>query len=357
MTKNHKNYLELAFQLAETNLGKTGLNPSVGCVIVKNDTVLSSGVTSFKGRPHSEFNALNKLKGCSGASLYTTMEPCTHYGKTPPCINIIIKKKIKNVFYGFDDPDIRTYQKAKKILKKNGIKAKLLFSKKFRNFYDSYFVNKKKKIPFVSAKIAVSKDYKTINKKNKWITSNLSRKTVHLIRNKFDCIVSTSKSINFDNALLNCRISGLDNHKPDLFIIDLKLNLRKKLKLNNLLKKRKTHIITLIKNRKKSNVFKKLGYKIIFVKTLGDKKDLNILYNKIFKMGYSRVLVETGLTFLNFLLSNKALNELYIFKSENKLGKHGNNNDTSKYIKKIFPKLPLINIHNDQLVKKRFNNV
>ena len=98
-------------------------------------------------------------------------------------------------------------------------------------------------------------------------------------------------------------------------------------------------------------------YKIIFVKTLAGKKDLNVIYDKIYKLGYSRVLVETGLTFLNFLLSNKALNELYIFKSENKLGKNGNNNDTSKYIKKIFSKLPLINIHNDQLVKKRFNNV
>ena len=90
---------------------------------------------------------------------------------------------------------------------------------------------------------------------------------------------------------------------------------------------------------------------------LWTEKDLNILYEKIYKLGYSRVLVETGLTFLNFLLTNKALNELYIFKSENKLGKNGNNNDTSKYIKKIFSKLPLINIHNDQLVKKRFNNV
>ena len=69
------------------------------------------------------------------------------------------------------------------------------------------------------------------------------------------------------------------------------------------------------------------------------------------------MLVESGLTFLNFLITNKVLNELYIFKSKNKLGKYGNNNNTSKYVKKIFPKLPLININNDQLVTKRFNNV
>ena len=122
MTINHNYYLDLAFHLAEKNLGQTKLNPSVGTIVVKKGSVISSGVTSFKGRPHSEFNALNNLKNCSGASLYTTLEPCTHYGKTPPCTNIIIKKKIKNVFYAFEDPDIRTFKKAKKFLKLKGIK-------------------------------------------------------------------------------------------------------------------------------------------------------------------------------------------------------------------------------------------
>ena len=93
MTSNHNFYLNLAFQLAEKNLGKTKLNPSVGSIVVKNGSVISSGVTSINGRPHSEYNALNKVKNCSGASLYTTLEPCAHYGKTPPCVNIIIKKK------------------------------------------------------------------------------------------------------------------------------------------------------------------------------------------------------------------------------------------------------------------------
>ena len=93
MKKNHSFYLNLAFQLAERNLGKTGLNPTVGSVVVKDFTVISSATTSINGRPHSEFNALNKIKNVVGATLYTTLEPCTHYGKTPPCTNIILKKK------------------------------------------------------------------------------------------------------------------------------------------------------------------------------------------------------------------------------------------------------------------------
>jgi len=354
MTINHNNYLDLAFQIAEANLGQTKLNPSVGTVIVKNGAVISSGATSFKGRPHSEFNALNNLKNCSGATLYTTLEPCTHYGKTPPCINIIVKKKIKNVFYAFEDPDIRTFKKAKKILSRKGIKAKLIQSKKYNEFYKSYFINKKLFTPFVTGKIAISKDYSTISKKDKWITNEVSRNLVHLLRSKYDCILSTSRSINQDDSLLNCRIDGLKNNKPDLFIIDLKLKLKKKLSLNKYLKIRKTFIITSKTHINKTSVYKKLGYKIIFVNKLENKNDLNFLYKKIYKMGYSRMLIETGLTFLNNLIKNKMINELYIFKSSKKLGKNGSNNNTSIFLKKIHPKLLTINLNGDSLLKKEF---
>ena len=129
MKKNHNLYTNLAFNLAEKNLGKTSSNPSVGCVVVKNNSVISSATTSINGRPHAEFNALNRKINFSGASMYTTLEPCTHYGLTPPCTNIIKKKKIKNVFYSFEDPDERTYRKAKKVLrnviKRNKISSKL----------------------------------------------------------------------------------------------------------------------------------------------------------------------------------------------------------------------------------------
>ena len=354
MIKNHNYYLNLAFQLAEKNLGHTKLNPSVGSIIVKNGIVISTGVTSINGRPHSEFNALNNLKNCAGATLYSTLEPCSHYGRTPPCVNIIIKKKIKNVYYAFEDPDKRTFKKAKKILIKNGINCKLIQNNKYDKFYKSYFLNKKLSIPFIGAKIAISKDFFSINKKDKWITNINSRKVAHLLRNNYDGILSTSKSINKDDSLLNCRIDGLNNNKPDLFIIDLKLILKKKLSLNNLLKKRKTYLVTSEKNSQKTNFYKKKGYKIILIKGLKDKDDLKSFYKKIYKMGYARILIETGLTFLNFLIKNKMLNELYIFKSKLKLSKNGKNNDTARYLKKISPKLLTINLNNDKLFKKEF---
>ena len=354
MTINHNFFLNLAFQLAEKNLGQTEKNPSVGSIVVKNNTVISSGLTSVTGRPHAEFNALDKIKNTKGSTLYTTLEPCAHQGKTSPCTNIIIKKKIENVYYAFEDPDKRTYKKAKKILLKKGIIAKLIRSKKYKNFYKSYFINKKFNIPFISAKIAISKDFFTINKKDKWITNIFSRKIAHLIRSRHDGLLSTSKSINYDNSLLNCRINGLDNYKPALFIIDLNLKLKKNLLLNKILKKRITYLITYKSNSKKAQIYKKKGYKIILITSLKNKIDFIFLFKKLYKMGYSRVLVESGLSFFNTLIKNGLINELYIFKSNKKLRKNGKNNTTLKYLKNIQAKQISINLNNDKLYKKEF---
>ena len=354
MTTNHKFFLNLAFQLAEKNLGQTGQNPSVGSIVVKKNTVISSGVTSINGRPHAEYNALSKVKNTTGSTLYTSLEPCIHQGKTPPCTDIIIKKKIKNVFFGLEDPDLRTFKKAKKILNKKGIKVKLIRSKRYDNFYRSYFVNKKFKTLFISAKIAISKDYFTINKKNKWITNIFSRKITHLIRSKHDGIISTSQSINSDNALLNSRIEGFNKYKPDLFIIDLNLKLKKDLLLNKILKKRKTYLITYKTNIKKVQTYKKKGYKFIFINSLETKNDFNLLFKKIYEMGYSRILVETGLTFLNSLIKNRLIYDLYIFHTNYNLKEKGKNNTTLKYLKSISPKTISINLNNDKLYKKEF---
>ena len=117
MRINHSFFSNLAFKIAEKNIGSTNINPSVGCLVVKNNSVISSGVTSVNGRPHAEFNALKKNIDFTDSEMYVTLEPCTHFGLTPPCTEII-KKKIKRVFYCFNDPDVRTYKMAKKELEK-----------------------------------------------------------------------------------------------------------------------------------------------------------------------------------------------------------------------------------------------
>ena len=167
MKTSHNLFLKLAFNIAKTNLGQTKQNPSVGCVVVKNNSVISSACTSINGRPHAEFNALSYKKNFSNSDLYLTMEPCTHKGLTPPCTNLIIKKGIKRVFFAFYDLDYRTARKSKKKLAPHKIKTIKKDSLGFNNFYQSYFLSKIASIPYIDAKIAISKDYYTINKKKK----------------------------------------------------------------------------------------------------------------------------------------------------------------------------------------------
>ena len=352
MKTNHNNFLKLAFNIAKVNLGKTALNPSVGCVVVKNNSVISSGCTSFNGRPHAEFNALKSKKNFKNSDLYVTMEPCTHYGVTPPCTSIIEKKGIKRVFFSFNDVDKRTARKSKIKLTKKKIKVYKKFSHDFHDFYQSYFLIKKKTIPFIDAKIAISKDYFTINKNSEWITNSLSRNRVHLIRSEYDAIISTSKSINKDNSLLNCRLNGFNNNKPDLVIIDL--NLRIKTKLNIFKKdiKRKIFIVTSVLKGKKISYLKRSGVRIIPIKSLKNKNDFINLFKSLKKYAYNRILVESGLIFLNELLKNKLIFNLYIFQSSIKLGKKGRNNTSNNIIKKLkLNKKIKVNLNGDNLYK------
>ncbi len=353
MRINHKFFSKLALNIAEHNLGKTKDNPSVGCVVVKNNSVISTGLTSVNGRPHAEFNALNKKMNFKNAEVYTSLEPCTHYGLTPPCTNIIKKKKIKKVFYSFNDSDKRTSKKAKAILRKNKIKVKKIYFKK-NDFYKSYYLNKTKEIPLVDAKIAISKDNFTIHKKNKWITNRRSRDVAHLLRSKYDSIISTSKSINKDNSLLNCRINGLDNNKPDLIIIDRNLKLKTKLKLFDISKKRKTYIFTTKNNKKKLKYLKNKRLRISIITKLENKKDFQLFFKKIFSLGKRRILVETGLTFLNQLLRLNLVNNLFVFKSDKNIKKNGANNNNLRLIKKYkHNDIVKVDLINDKLFKIR----
>ena len=355
MSQNHNFFSNLAFNIAERNLGKTNKNPSVGCVIVKNNSVISSGVTSINGRPHAEYNALSKKLNFRDADMYVTLEPCTHYGITPPCTNLIKQKGLKKVYYCFEDPDIRTNKKAKKVLNSKIKKIKRIDNRN-KDFYKSYFLNKKNKLPFIDAKIAISKDFSTISKKNKWITNSRSRKVSHLIRSKYDCIISTSASINKDNSLLNCRIKGLNNFKPDLVIIDRKLRLKKKLDLYSLAKKRKTYLFTTLNNSKKISFLKKRNIKVIKLNSLLTKDDFLKLFRKLFQIGKRRILIESGLVFLNQLLKINFINNLYIFKSNTKLKSNGFNNSKKNLIKNLkILKQVNVNLNNDKLLKARIH--
>ena len=172
-SKNDKFYLKLALNLAKQHEGLTSENPTVGCVIVKNNKILSLSKTSINGRPHAEDIAIrlantNDLKG---STMYVTLEPCTHHGKTPPCTDLIIKKKISKIVYGSNDIDKRTANKLKIVLRKHSISTIQIQMNEISAIYKKYFHIRKNKIPYITAKLACSNDYYIYSKKNKNITN------------------------------------------------------------------------------------------------------------------------------------------------------------------------------------------
>ena len=324
-SKNDKFYLKLALNLAKQHEGLTRENPSVGCVIVKDGKILSLSKTSIKGRPHAEANAISLAdkKDLNGSTIYVTLEPCSHYGKTPPCTDLIIKNKISKIVYGSDDIDKRTANKLKIALRNYNISKKQVKMKEIADFYKSYFYIRKNKLPYITGKLACSNDYYIYSKKNKNITNKLSRKTSHLLRYKNDAILMSSKTLNKDNPFLNCRINGLENYSPIKIILDKNLNYKKNL---NIFKNHKKRCIFFYNsfNKKRLSILKKKKIKYYKVNLDNENNlDFTEIKKKLFKLNINYLLIEGGKELTKSLIQKKHINQFFLFKSGKNLNTNG----------------------------------
>ncbi len=325
--QDHIFFMRLALQQAKKTIGNTKENPAVGCIITKSNHVIGAGCTSVNGKPHAELNAVNYSKSIlKNSQLYVTLEPCSHYGKTPPCVMLIIRKKIKKVFFSIKDPDPRSFNKCSKILRSNGIIVNNgLLKNEMEFFYKSYLKFKKRDLPFVTYKLAISKDFYTTNKrKNKWITNEFSRGRVHLMRSNHDCVMTSSKTIINDNPSLTCRIDGLKDRSPSRIILDNKL----KISINSKIIKEANIFNTIVfynkTNAKKIKLLKKLNIKI-FKTSLDNSGHLDLIRSlrKAKQLGFSRIFLESGIKLATSFLKKNLVNDFKIFISNNNLGKNG----------------------------------
>jgi len=340
-------YMSLALNLARQRKGLTGPNPSVGCVIVKNDKIISYGQTGISGYPHAEYNAIKNCKhNLKNSSLYVTLEPCSHYGKTPPCTNQIIKSKIKKVYFSVNDIDVRSSKKAKKILNKRKIIVKKFLLKNHGlKFYKNYFYSKTKQLPYVIGKIACSKD-KYIYAKNKIITNEQSRKVSHLLRYENQGILISSKTLNLDNSKLTCRISGIEKYSPSRIILDKFLKTNKKSFIVKTAKDINTYFFYNKGHKQTIKYFKQKGVHLIKLE-LNENNQFNFksILKKVNDLGIKNLLVEGGKDITLNFLKHDLFNEFYLFKSNNKLGKKGRIN-ISNITKKLTSKFKFKkNIH------------
>jgi diaminohydroxyphosphoribosylaminopyrimidine deaminase/5-amino-6-(5-phosphoribosylamino)uracil reductase len=319
-----KFYMDLALDLANARKGLTGSNPSVGCVIVKNDKIVSIGQTSFNGRPHAEFNAINNsTESLDGSKMYVTLEPCNHHGLTAPCTTAIINSKISEVIYSVRDFDKRVRGKTKKILSLKKIKVKTgLLDYKIEQFYNSYFYNRKNKLPYVTGKIAISKNNLIYSKNNKKITNALSDKFTHYLRYKNDSIMISYKTLNKDNPKLTCRLMNLKKFSPKRIILDNKLDLDIQSYLFKTSNNKNTIIFFNEADKSKVAEFKKSKINLIKSNINKDKKfNIKMIMKKLYKLECRNILIEGGNDLTTFLSKKKLFNEFYLFKSSKKLSK------------------------------------
>ena len=319
-----KEYMKIALNLAIVRRGLTGDNPSVGCVVTKNDEIISIGQTGYSGRPHAEHNAIkNSFIELRGSKMYVTLEPCNHYGLTPPCTNTIIKSGISELIYSMDDIDKKVRGKSFKILSKKNIKVKKgLLKEEAKKVYESYIKNRKKKLPFITAKIAVSKNKLIYSSSIKRITTKKSDKLSHYLRYKNDAIMISSKTLNVDNPRLNCRLKGYEKFSPKRIILDKNLEIRLNSYIFKSAKKDNTIIFYNSSNYKKIKILKKKGFMVI--KSQLDHKglfDLKMILRKLFNHGVRNLLVEGGDKITKKMLKNKLINQFYMFKSLKNLPK------------------------------------
>ena len=316
-------YMELALDLARAREGNTGTNPSVGCVIVKNDEIVSIGQTSNQGRPHAETNAIrNAFVDLKGAKMYVTLEPCSHHGVTPPCTSSIINSKIDEVIYSVIDIDKRVKGKTFKILKSKKINVYTgLLKNKVNEFYTSYFYNRRKKLPFVSGKIAVAKNNLIYSKNKKKITNWRSDKFTHLLRYKNDTILISYKTLNKDNPKLSCRLKNFKKF-PKRIILDNRLETNTKSYIFRTSNKDNTIFFYNEAKKSKISEFKKKKIKIIKSKTDRWKKfDISTILKKLYHLGCRNILVEGGNDLTKDFLKKKIYNRFYLFKSTKILSK------------------------------------
>ena len=324
--KKDKYFISLANNLAQNSLGYTGPNPSVGAVIVKKNEVMSFGSTSRTGRPHAEANALIKLSKHEkkNSTIYISLEPCSHYGKTAPCVNKIVGANIKRVVYSIDDVDARSSGKSYKILKKKKIIVKSnLLNKETRRIYKQYILSKKLNKPYVFGKLAISKDFYIKDKKNFYITNEQSLNTTHILRSKVNCILTTSKTVNADNPKLNCRIQGLEKFSPYIAILDKRLNIKKNSYLIKNAKRNKVYLFYHKYDDTKIKFLKSRKIRLIYTPLYKGNLDFNFILKKLYLLEISSVLVEGGKFLTISLLKNGFFNEFYLFLSSKKLKSRG----------------------------------
>ena len=315
---NDLKYMETAIYLAKKGKGYTSPNPLVGAVVVKNNQIVGKGWHKKAGLAHAEVEAINDAgEKTLESDLYVTLEPCNHFGKTPPCTKKIIQAGIKRVVIGTEDPNPNVCGGGIKYLRDHGINVELgILKKETETLIEDFIWYVKNKTPFVILKSALTLDgnIATSTGDSKWITNKKSRAYVHKLRHKSDAILVGSGTVKNDNPSLTTRINNFATKDPKRIILNSKLTIDKNAKV--LTQKSDNATIMVISediSPKKKKYFKNIGVQIIEVPEKKGLLDITILMQKLGKMGIISLLIEGGARIINSVLIAGIANKVMFF--------------------------------------------
>jgi diaminohydroxyphosphoribosylaminopyrimidine deaminase / 5-amino-6-(5-phosphoribosylamino)uracil reductase len=321
-----ESYIKITLELAKKGMGKVSPNPLVGCIIIKNDRIIGAGYHQGFGGKHAEINAIESAKeNLEGSTIYVNLEPCSHQGKTPPCVEKIIENKIGKVVIGTMDMNPLVSGTGIRKLKRAGVDVKVgVLEKECIQLNRFFFKFITKKIPYVTLKMAQTIDGKIADRNgdSKWISSLPSRRYVHTLRSYYDAVLIGTGTLLKDDPSLTVRLTEGRNPKRIIIDTNLKVRTSHKIFLNNADK-------NLIIATSKSNVDRKrklkklesLGVEMLFVKKdEGNKLNLKNLLKELGKINISSVLVEGGSGIFTSFVQKSLFDNILVFMNPRILG-------------------------------------
>ncbi|WP_096153659.1 MULTISPECIES: bifunctional diaminohydroxyphosphoribosylaminopyrimidine deaminase/5-amino-6-(5-phosphoribosylamino)uracil reductase RibD [Bacillus] len=312
---NHSFYMKFAIDLAEKARGQTSPNPAVGAVVVKNGEIIGFGAHLKAGEGHAEVLAMQMAGDKAvGSTVYVTLEPCSHYGKTPPCANLLIDKKVSKVVIASLDPNPLVSGNGVKRLKESGIEVIVgVEEDSAKKLNDVFFYNMQTKEPFVTVKTAISLDGKTATHtgESKWITGEEARYDVHTYRHWHDAILVGVNTVIADDPSLTTRLdSGGKN--PIRIVLDTSLRIPTK---SNVLtdKEAPTWIITsLMASQDKIKELNK-NHLVEVIQLESNELKISAVLKLLGKRGITSLFVEGGATVNGSFLKEKKINQLITY--------------------------------------------
>lgn len=311
-------FIKKTFQLARKAEGLTSPNPIVGAVLVKNNKIISQGFHKKAGLPHAEIEAIRKSRvNLKGATIYVSLEPCCHFGRTPPCVDEIIKQKIKRVVFAIKDPSSKVGGRSIDILRREKIEVSFgICEEEARRLNEVFFKNCQMNMPFVAVKVGQTLDGKIATKDyvSKWITSEVSRDYSKSLRDKYDCVLVGINTVLSDNPGLN----GL-NKIPYKAVIDyhLRIPINSRLVCEH---PNKLIVFTSGENKAKSKKLISLGVRVIFLKKKNSYFSVKEVLKNLYQQNIMSVFVEGGSETIGRFFNDKLVDKIYFFIAPKILG-------------------------------------